>query len=71
MTYSHQNNRDVARLKSETQSADKRVRDRVTSAEGRLDEAEAFEAYVRDDLYPWLAAFAVAMAYPAPPEPPA
>lgn len=71
MTFSHQQVADLARLKTETQAADKRARDRLAALERRMDDAEAFEAYIRDDLYPYLVTLATFVIFTAPPEPPA
>lgn len=71
MTFTHQTDRQIARLKSESEAADKRVRDRATSLERRAADLEAFEAYIRDDLYPYLVTLATFVAFAPPPEPPA
>ncbi len=69
--FAHQTDPALARLKTDAETADKRTRDRLTALEARCAALETFEAYVRDELYPWavdLEAF-VAFGTP-PPEPP-
>ena len=71
MSFTQQTARDLARLKTETETADKRARDRLSSLDTRCTNLEAFEAYVRDDLYPWLVLLEAFVGFGTPPpEPP-
>ena len=64
MSFSHQKDPDAARLRREAQ-------DEIERLKVRVRDSEAFEAYVRDKLVPYLQGLAVAVPYAAPPDPPA
>lgn len=70
MGFSHYEDRDLSRLKNEAQAGDKTLADRIKALEKRMSDAEFFERWVRETLYPYLVAFAAFAGYTAPPEPP-
>lgn len=65
MSFSTYKDRDVNQLATEARAGQKLDRD-------RLAKLEAFEAYVRDELYPYLVSFAAFTGFTAVvPKPPA
>ena len=69
--FSQQRDEDNARITREAEREIRRDRDRLDRIEARLDDLETFEAYVRDELVPYIADIADFVIYALPPpEPP-
>ena len=69
--FSQQRDEDNARITREVEREIRSDRRRLDAIEDRLGDLETFEAYVRDELVPYLADLATFVAYgTAPPEPP-
>lgn len=70
MTFSHYDDKTLARLKNEAQASDKKLADRITALEKRLDAAEFFERWVRETLYPSVVTAFALIPSTIPEEPP-